>query len=306
MTFKCIVAALWLVRFAPAQAPKCLAVEGEHIVAGDLAASLPAFGRLAPETPVALTPMPGVRRVFRWFELASLAKRYGLEAGSPSDACFERRMESLDRDKVLEEMRRALGLKEARIEIVESSPDAVPHGRLEFRREDLGRPALLSSPTPVVWRGSVIYGDTYRFSIWARVAISARLPRVVAVENLKSGKPIGAAQIRVETVEGFPAAGEAAQSIEEVAGREPTRDLAAGSVIRAAQLVAVPDVSRGEMVDVEVRSGAARLLLTGKAESSGRSGDLIAIRNMTSNKLFQARVVGKGKALLDAGRAHGN
>ena len=254
MTFKCIVAALWLVRFAPAQAPKCLAVEGEHIVAGDLAASLPAFGRLAPETPVALTPMPGVRRVFRWFELASLAKRYGLEAGSPSDACFERRMESLDRDKVLEEMRRALGLKEARIEIVESSPDAVPHGRLEFRREDLGRPALLSSPTPVVWRGSVIYGDTYRFSIWARVAISARLPRVVAVENLKSGKPIGAAQIRVETVEGFPAAGEAAQSIEEVAGREPTRDLAAGSVIRAAQLVAVPDVSRGEMVDVEVRA----------------------------------------------------
>ncbi|MGA3095453.1 MAG: flagellar basal body P-ring formation chaperone FlgA [Bryobacteraceae bacterium] len=306
MTLRCLVALLWLARFAPAQAPKCLAVEGEHIVAGDLAASLPAFGQLDPETPVALTPMPGVRRVFRWYELAALAKRYGLEAGSPSDACFERKMENLDRDKVLEEMRRTLALKDARIEIVETSADPVPRGRLEFRREDLGRPALLSSPTPVTWRGSVIYGDNHRFSIWARVAISARQPRVVAAEYLKRGEPIGAAQIRVETVEGFPVAGEVAQSIEEVAGREMSRDLVAGSEIRVAQLIAVPDVSRGEMVDVEVRSGAARLLLTGKAESSGRSGDMIAIRNMTSNKLFQARITGKGKALLDAGRAHGN
>jgi flagella basal body P-ring formation protein FlgA len=244
--------------------------------------------------------------MFRWFELASLAKRYGLEAGSPRDVCFERRMESLDRGKVLEEMRRALGLKDARIEIVETSPYPVPHGRLEFRREDLGRPALPSSPTPVTWRGNVLYGDTHRFAIWARVSISARLPRVVAVENLKSGEPIAAAQIRVETVEGFPAAGEAAQSIEQVAGRELSRDLAAGSEIRVSQLIAAPDVSRGEMVDVEVRSGAARLLLTGKAESAGRSGDMVAIRNMTSNKLFQARITGKGKALVDAGRAHEN
>jgi flagella basal body P-ring formation protein FlgA len=46
--------------------------------------------------------------------------------------------------------------------------------------------------------------------------------------------------------------------------------------------------------------------LTGKAESAGRSGDMVAIRNMTSNKLFQARITGKGKALVDAGRAHEN
>jgi flagella basal body P-ring formation protein FlgA len=300
------VALLWLARFAPAQPPKCLAVEGDRIVAADFAASLPAFGQLAPETPVEPAPMPGVRRLFHWFELASLAKRYGLEAGSPRDVCFERKMESLDRGKVLEEMRRALGLKDARIEIVETSLDPVPRGRLEFRREDLGRPALPSSPAPVTWRGNVIYGDNHRFSIWARVSISARLSRVVAVENLRHGEPIGATQIRVETVEGFPAVGEAAQSIEEVAGRALSRDVAAGSEIRVAQLIAVPDVSRGEMVDVEVRSGAARLLLTGKAESAGRAGDMIAIRNMTSNKLFQARVTGKGKALLDAGRAHGN
>jgi flagella basal body P-ring formation protein FlgA len=306
MIFTSLLALLWLARLAPAQAPTCLAVEGDRIVAADLAAPLPAFSQLAPETPVALAPLPGVRKVFRWFELASLAKRYGLDAGSPSDLCFERRMETLDREKVQAEMRRALGLEDARIEIVETSQDPVPRGRLEFRREDLGRPALPSSPTPVTWRGAVVYGANHRFSIWARVTISARLSRVVAVENLKSGEPIDAAQLRVDTVEGFPVVGEAAQSVEQVAGRALSRDVAAGSEIRVAQLVPAPDVSRGEMVDVEVRSGAARLLLTGKAQSAGRSGDMIAIRNMTSNKLFQARIVGKGKALLDAGRAHGN
>jgi flagella basal body P-ring formation protein FlgA len=66
-----------------------------------------------------------------------------------------------------------------------------------------------------------------------------------------------------------------------------------------------PDVNRGEMVEVEVRSGAAHLAFTGKAESAGHSGDTIVIRNPSSNKVFQARVDGKGKAFLDAGGALG-
>jgi len=76
--------------------------------------------------------------------------------------------------------------------------------------------------------------------------------------------------------------------------------------IHLAQLMLPPDVNRGEMVEVEVRSGAAHLAFTGKAESAGRSGDTIVIRNLSSNKVFQARIEGKGKAFLDAGRALGN
>jgi flagella basal body P-ring formation protein FlgA len=57
---------------------------------------------------------------------------------------------------------------------------------------------------------------------------------------------------------------------------------------------------------VEVRSGGAHLIFTGKAETTGHSGDLIVVRNLSSNKVFQARIEGKGKAFLDAGRALGN
>ena len=300
-----LMALLWIARFAPAQSTGCIVVEGDRIVASNFAASLPGFAQLPPEMPVGAAPLPGVRRVFHPPELTSLAKRLGVDVGAPDDLCFERPLEKLDRGRLLESMRQALGLNDATIEIVETSLYPVPRGRVQFRREDLGRPALASSASPVTWRGNVIYGDGHRFSIWARVLISASVPRVVAVEGLKRGEPIAAGRIRVETSPIFPATGDVARTIEEVAGKTPVRDLAAGTEIHLAQIVATPDVSRGEMIDVEVRSGAARLLLTGKAEVAGRSGDIITVRNPTSNKVFQARVLGKGKAFLDAERANG-
>ena len=217
--------------------------------------------------------------------MKALARHYGVDIGTSPDICFERAMETLDRNKLLESMREALGLQDARIEIVETSTYPVPRGRLVFRAEDLGRPALPSAEPPVTWRGSVIYGSGQRFSIWARVRVSASVPRVVAVENLKRGEPIAAGKIRV-------------------AGRTPVRDLAAGAEIHRAQIVPAPDVKRGDMIDVEVRSGAARLVLTAEAETAGRSGDVITVRNPASKKLFKARILEKGRAFFDVSNGH--
>jgi flagella basal body P-ring formation protein FlgA len=38
--------------------------------------------------------------------------------------------------------------------------------------------------------------------------------------------------------------------------------------------------------------------LTARAESSGRGGETIAVRNLESNKVFNAQVAGKGKAIV--------
>ena len=56
-------------------------------------------------------------------------------------------------------------------------------------------------------------------------------------------------------------------------------------------------MSKGDAVEVEVRSGAAHLALTAKAESGGRNGDVIAIRNPGSSRVFRARVEGKAPRL---------
>jgi flagella basal body P-ring formation protein FlgA len=281
-------------------------VEGDRILARDFAVSLPGFGQLPPETQLAPAPQPGIRRFFRSFELAALAQHYSVAIDPDASLCFERQTEMLDRERVLEAMRQALPIPDLKIEIVETSLYPVPLGRLEFRRESLPTPASPLARIAVEWRGNVIYGDNRRFGVWARVLISAPMPRVVAAEALKKGEAIGASQVRVETADRFPIVGDVAQTVDQVVGRAPVRVVAAGTEIHLGQLMVPPDVNRGDMVEVEVRSGAAHLAFTGKAESAGHSGDTIVIRNLSSNKVFQARVDGKGKAFLDAGHAHEN
>ncbi len=57
-------------------------------------------------------------------------------------------------------------------------------------------------------------------------------------------------------------------------------------------------VDRGDRVEVEVQSGPARLSFEAHAETTGRAGDSILVRNPENGRLFQARVVGKGKVLV--------
>lgn len=60
------------------------------------------------------------------------------------------------------------------------------------------------------------------------------------------------------------------------------------------------EVERGDVVAVEVHSGAALLSLDAAAESGGKAGDLVVVRNPISGARFRARVVAKGKVLVDA------
>jgi hypothetical protein len=60
------------------------------------------------------------------------------------------------------------------------------------------------------------------------------------------------------------------------------------------------EVERGDAVEVEVRSGAALLRFDALAESGGRAGDLVFLRNPESRARFSARVVARGKVVVDA------
>lgn len=72
------------------------------------------------------------------------------------------------------------------------------------------------------------------------------------------------------------------------------------SAIVAVQKPALPepDVMRGEQVSVVVTSGAALLRFEADAETSGRRGDSVLVRNPENGKLFQARVEGKGRVTV--------
>jgi flagella basal body P-ring formation protein FlgA len=57
-------------------------------------------------------------------------------------------------------------------------------------------------------------------------------------------------------------------------------------------------VVRGEHVMVEVTSGAARLTFEATAESTGRMGDSVLVRNPANGRLFQAKVFDSGKVFV--------
>jgi flagella basal body P-ring formation protein FlgA len=147
------------------------------------------------------------------------------------------------------------------------------------------------------WHGYVQYAGTRRFALWARVKVLVSGPRVVATEDLKTGVPLEAAQLRVETREEIFSPAVFPTSIEAVAGKLPRHAIAGGAALRADWLEPPKVVLRGETVLVEVTSGGAHLKLEATAESSGAIGETIAVLNPISKRRFQARVEAKGKVV---------
>jgi flagella basal body P-ring formation protein FlgA len=281
--------------------PTCTTVAGDRITAGDLARTVPGFSSLAPETPLAYSPVPGARRIFRAAEIDRLAARFKVPVESSNEICFERVMEQLKPERVVNAMQHALNNLEARIEVVEMSKFPVPPGEIQFTRSTLP-PA---TEGPVIWRGFVRYGGDRRFAIWARVKILVCSQKIIATENIAAGSRIDAKHVRVEERDVFPSADAGTPAVDGIVGKIPRRPISAGSAITATLLEEPKDVERGQMVEVEVRSGAARLKLEGRAQSAGRTGDAIRVRNLSTGKSFSAHVSAKGQVVLSAATASG-
>jgi flagella basal body P-ring formation protein FlgA len=291
----CIALAI-VARVTAATAPTCIAIDGEHVQARDLAQGAPAFSSIAPDIEFGYAPVPGARRFYRAPELQRLAKRYNIVLPAATELCVERAMEPLRPERVTEAMCKALGVPDARVEILELSRYPVPRGEIQFTGSAL--PAL-AAPS-VLWRGFVRYAGDHRFAMWARVKVLVRSNRIVAVENLPAGRRIEARQLRLEEYETFPSSQPGARSLDQVVGRAPRHAITAGTAIAPNLLDAPREVERGDVVEVEVVSGAARLKFEGLAESAGRRGDSIPIRNVTAGKTFSARVADKDRVVLAA------
>jgi flagella basal body P-ring formation protein FlgA len=290
---------------AVAQTP-CVSVTGSQILGADLSRAVPAFAGIQADSPLAPAPLPGSTRMFSGSELQSIAARFSLVIGMPGEVCFRFASESLNRERALDEMRQALNIPDAKIELLETSPGPVPVGTVEFTREGLGAPASPDRPTPVFWRGNIVYAGDRLYAIQVKVRITAPLRRVVAIEPLRSGIPVKAEQLRQEIFEGFPLLRKSTPAPDQIAGMIPVHPIAAGGEVRLDNLSRPNDVNRGDLVRVEVRFGAAHLALMGRAEAGGHVGDVVAIRNPESSKVFQARVEARDKVIVLAGEGEKN
>jgi flagella basal body P-ring formation protein FlgA len=277
----------------------CVVVEGDRILARDLARVVAVFGALEPDLPLAPGPAPGVRRIVNASELRLLARRHQLPDPSSDSICFEQPMEPLTEARVLKALRKALGEIDGSIEIVDFSRFPVPRGELEFQVARLGMRS--QADVPVLWRGLFRYGQRRSLPVWARVRIKSRRRQLVAVRNLPAGKPIATQDLAEEITQGFPTLEGPLQSLQDAAGAVPRRTIRRGEALLASMLRAPNEVQRGDLVSVEVHSGSTHLEFEARAETAAPRGAPVLVKNPSTGKRFTATVQSTRKVVVHTG-----
>lgn len=88
-------------------------------------------------------------------------------------------------------------------------------------------------------------------------------------------------------------------SANQLGGMEAKRNIRAGQVITPGQLSAQKMVERGQHVTIVAESGRLNLHVKGKALMDGRQGQTIQVKNLSSQKLIYAQVVGVGRVKIN-------
>ncbi len=123
-------------------APPCAIVEGDRILASDIAPRVPLFAELDPNLVAGFAPAPGSHRIFSGGQLRAIAERSGIAAdGVIPGICFERALAMLTSERIQQAMLATLKTTTMTIHLVEFSRLPVPSGELEFPRASLKIPA---------------------------------------------------------------------------------------------------------------------------------------------------------------------
>lgn len=283
---------MFLLATLAAAVSSCIAVPGAHITAGDLAKAVSTFTPVDPNATVSYAPSPGVRRVFHPAELRQALTHLGWagsETASLEDTCFERVQVPLTNATALQAMHETLG-PNAQITIEELSHFPVPPGPVVFPRETLGYPPV------ALWHGFVRYDENKKFPVWARVTVQVHSARLLALEDLKPGLPIRASQVKLVENDGFPERHSAPPSADAIEGCIPRHFIAADSPVWTDSYNPPNDINKGDRVVVFVHSGGTELTFDADAQTSGRKGDAVDIKNPESGRVFRALIEGPGKA----------
>lgn len=129
-----------------------------------------------------------------------------------------------------------------------------------------------------------------------RVPVQAQLWRaaVVSTVPLLRGQPVAASQLALVEMDVFAAEPGVFSSVDQAAGLEATRNIAAGRALGTRSLAPVRLVRRNAPVRIQTTSGPILVQSPGVALADGRLGETVAVRNPRSGRLLSATVVAAG------------
>jgi|ADurb_Total_1113_FD_contig_101_130230_length_3217_multi_2_in_0_out_0_3 flagella basal body P-ring formation protein FlgA len=91
----------------------------------------------------------------------------------------------------------------------------------------------------------------------------------------------------------------AVSSLDEVLGKTIIMGVGPNTTITKTMLKEATPVKKGKMVQVILDNGVMKMLTSGMAEEDGAEDTIVKVRNLHSNKVIFARVIGQGKVQVD-------
>ncbi len=285
---------MWLVSLLllTAEASDCLQLRSDAFNAADLAALVPAFAVLPGATRVAWAPAPGVTRWISSGELVRIGRQFGIVV-PPIGICLSREVKPLDRTEVISALQAAA--PSVQIELLAFGPSEAPPGKLEFLAKALPRLPREGGVPTVQWRGRLVTDSGRAYPVWTRVRLTLRRPRLIAARDLLPGTVIDTGAIEVSALEEYPGWDTPLADPALAIGRRVRRAIAAQSPILPQLLTLRRDIERGDQVTITLPGEAT---VTTQAESSGRTGETILLRNPLTGRRFPAKVTGAGSASM--------
>jgi hypothetical protein len=275
----------------------CTAVEGERIVARDVARAVPAFLSVAPETDLGPSPSPGVRRVLSRAQRLRIAVERGIQSVDlPDSLCFERPQTMLEAGTVLlaieSSAREIFPGHEIRVQLLDHFRHPLPPGILRFRRQGVIGGAGKGLDAPLVWRGSLITNARRSMPVWAKAKVLVRRLCWSAKSALSAGVQPAEEQFEHNElwVNPFLASTDCTDlKTRNVRLRRPLR---AGQLLIRSDLAMIPPVRRGDWVQASLTMTSAKLSFDAVAEMDGVEGQSVFIKR--DGRRLRARVSGAG------------
>jgi flagella basal body P-ring formation protein FlgA len=137
--------------------------------------------------------------------------------------------------------------------------------------------------------------------ISGQVADMIELP--VATTRLSAGAIPRAGEVRMARVRVTAVHTEVARDPAMVIGMQLKRPIVAGTPIQMADLMQPTEVTRGEPVRLQLVANGLSVTGQGVALESGASGEQIRVRNISSQAVIQAEIVGPGIVRVIPGSA---
>lgn len=120
----------------------------------------------------------------------------------------------------------------------------------------------------------------------------------VLVRIIERGEVISSGDFTVDSLP--PSQARGAMAPEAADGKEASRRLHPGAVVRASDVMAPRLVRRGEPVTLYVRSGGLTISTAGRALDNGTMGDLVRVAAGSTNRTLDAQVEGSGAVRIIA------